>query len=136
MPPKLEIVQPAFVDQAWRDGASCLAEACELTDEITGSQLKLILSRGERHLVRMVDGEKVVGWGCFRIDQLPNVRVLHITDLVAHNVGFERFFDEIKQVARNAGCSQVRCSAHPAQARLYRMKCGFTEVYATLKVDL
>lgn len=133
---KLEIVQSQFVDFAWKDGASCLAEVCELVEDITGSQLKMILSRGERILVRMDDEGKTVGWGCFRIDQLPNIRVLHITDLVAHNGGFERFFEEIKKVAKAAGCSRVRCSALPAQARLYRIKCGFKPVFETIEADV
>ena len=131
---RLELIQPQFVDFAWRDGASCLAEACDLVEEITGDQLKMILSRGERLLWAMKEGDKTVGWGCTRVDQLPNLRVLHITDLVAHNGGFERFFEEIKKVAHAFGCSRVRCSCHQAQARLYRMKCGFTPVYETVEV--
>ena len=132
----LVIVPPTHIDYAWREGASCLAEACALVDEITGDQLKMILARGERTLVRMDDEGKVAGWGAFRVDQLPNLRILHLTDLVAHNAGFERFFEEIKQVAFSLGCSRIRCSTHPAQARLYRMKCGFKPVYETLEVAL
>jgi hypothetical protein len=84
----------------------------------------------------MDDEGKTVGWGAFRVDQLPNIRVLHITDLVAHNGGFERFFDEIKEIARTLGCSRVRCSTLPSQARLYRIKAGFTPVYETVEVKL
>ncbi len=132
---KLVIIDAKFVDYAWRDGANALSEVCELTEEITGSQLKMILSRGERILVRL-DDEETVGWGCFRIDQLPNVRVLHITDLVCHNANFERFFEEMKSIARTMGCSQIRCSTFPAQARIFKSKCGFSPVYETLKVEL
>jgi hypothetical protein len=132
---KLEIVPPTHIDIAWSDGASCLAEACEIVDEITGDQLKMILSRGERTLIRMVDEDKTVGWGAIRIDQLPNLRVLFITDLVAHNASFEKFFTEIKQMALSLGCSRVRCAAKPAQERLYRMKCGFQPVYQILEVS-
>lgn len=133
---KLVIIEPRFTDFAWADGAKCLSEACNTSGgEITGDQLKMILSRGERTLVRLDDEGQAVGWGAFRVDQLPNMRVLHITDLVAHNAQFQRFFDEIKQVARSLGCSRVRCCAKPAQARLYRMKAGFTPVYETLEVN-
>jgi hypothetical protein len=82
----------------------------------------------------MDDEGKSVGWGVFNVDSLPNIRVLHITSLVAHNGGFERFFDEIKKVARSLGCSRIRCCAKPAQARLYRMKAGFQPVYETIEV--
>ena len=133
---KLELIQSQFVDYAWRDGASCLKEACDTSGgEITGDQLKLILARGERQLVR-IDDDGTVGWGVFRIDQLPNIRVLHITDLVAHNGGFERFFDEIAKVAQAYGCSAVRCAAGPAQERLYRMKCGFEPIYTIMQIDI
>ena len=133
---RLQIVQPQFIDFAWRDGASCLAEACKLVDEITGDQLKLILSRGERTLVKMVEGDETVGWGCFRVDQLPNCRVLHVTDLVAHNAHFETFFEELKEIAKTLGCLRIRCSTLPAQARLYRMKVGMKPIYETLEVLL
>ena len=130
----LIIVPQTHIDYAWNEGASCLEEVCNLVEEITGSQLKMILSRGERTLVKMVHEGKTVGWGTFRIDQLPNMRVLHITDLVAHNGHFENFLDELKQIAATIGASRIRCSAHHSQARLYRQKCGFRPVYETLEV--
>lgn len=133
----LSIVDPRFVDKAWKDGAACLSEACDTSGgEITGDQLKLILSRGERTLVALMEEGKPVGWGCWRVDQLPNVRVLHCTDLVAHNAHFERFFDELKNVAEMLGCSEIRCSCKPAQARLYRMKLGMEPVYETMRIKL
>lgn len=125
-----------FIDKAWKDGASCLSEACATSGgEITGDQLKMVLSRGERTLLRMDAEGQTVGWAVIRIDQLPNMRVLFITDLVAHNGGFERFFQSIKDMAASLGCSRVRCAAKPAQARLYAMKCGFSSVYSILEVQ-
>ena len=125
-----------FIDLAWAKGASCLHEACDTSGgEITGDQLKMLLSRGERSLLEMTMDGKTVGWGVVRVDQLPNVRVLFITDLVAHNGGFEHFFEAIKQLARDLGCSKVRCAAKEAQARLYRSKCGFKPVYEILEVE-
>ena len=59
---KLELIQAQFVDYAWRDGADCLKEACDTSGgEITGDQLRMMLARGERQLVRMRDGDAVVG---------------------------------------------------------------------------
>lgn len=136
-PMNLFIVSPIHTDRAWKDGAACLSEACETSGgEITGEQLKLILSRGERTLVALRDEDQTVGWGCWRVDQLPNVRALHVTDLVAHGAHFERFFLELKNVADMLGCSEIRCSCKPAQARLYQMKCGFQPVYTTLRVQV
>lgn len=132
---ELQQVPASHIDRAWADGASCLAEACNASGgEITGDQLKMILARGERTLIRMWDGEKVAGWGVVRVDQLPNLRALHVTDLVAHHGQFEQYFGAIKHLARDLGCSRVRCAAGPAQARLYRSKCGFKPVYEILEV--
>lgn len=129
-------VPASHIDIAWLEGASCLHEACDTSGgEITGDQLKLILSRGERTLIRMDDDGQTVGWGVVRVDQLPNLRVLFVTDMVAHGAHFERFFAELKAMARSLGCSRVRCAAKPAQARLYRQKVGFTPVYETLEVS-
>jgi len=133
---KLIPVPANFIDLAWSEGAACLSEACDLSSgEITGDQLKMILSRNERSLLKMTIEDKTVGWGVVRIDQLPNIRVLMITDLVAHNGQFEQFFTAIKQLARDLGCSRVRCAAKEVQARLYRQKCGFSPVYEILEVS-
>lgn len=131
---KLEPIGTFFVDQAWKAGADCLAAACDDV-EITASQLKMILSRGERTLIRMDNEGQTVGWGVVFVDQRPNFRALHITNLVAPHGHFEEFFTEIKAMAKTLGCSKVRCAAKPAQERLYRMKCGFQPVYSILEVE-
>lgn len=131
----LAIIQPAFVDKAWRDGAACLSEACDTSGgEIEGPQLKMLLARGERSLVAMVDEGKPVGWAVFRVDQLPNMRVFYITDLVAPNAGFKDYWQQVLEMAGGYGCSRVRCAARPAQARLYRQKLGFAPVYEVLEM--
>lgn len=134
---KLEVVPPHFVDRAWKDGASELEKACAVSGgEITGSQLKMILSRNERMLIAMRDGESIVGWGVVRLDQLPNFRVYFITDLVCENAHFERFWDLAKAMAAQMGCSRIRCAADEARARLYRMKCGLKPVYTILDTEI
>jgi len=134
---KLVPIDARFIDAAWRDGASCLSAACDTSGgEIEGSQLKMILSRAERTLIRMDDEGKTVGWGVVRVDQLPNMRVLFITDLVAPHGHFENFFSHIKDMAASLGCSRVRCAAKPAQERLYRMRCDFKPVYSIMEVVL
>jgi hypothetical protein len=135
---KLIPVPSQFIDRAWfKEGASALAEACETSGgEITGDQLKMILARGERTLLRLDDDGQAVGWGVVRVDQLANYRVLHACELVAHNAHFERFYEALKGFASACGCSRIRCSAKGAQARLYRMKLGMTPVYETLEVVL
>jgi hypothetical protein len=133
----LTAVSAHLIDFAWKEGASALAKACGSSGgEITGDQLKMILARGERTLFRLeVDG-KTVGWAVGRIDQLPNLRVLMVTDLVAKGVPYDLFFKELVDVARQFGCSSIRCAAKPAQERLYRMKTQFRPVYSILEVKV
>lgn len=134
---RLEQVPANFVDFAWRDGAHKLSEACDTSGgEITGDQLRMLISRGERTLLRMVDEEKTVGWGVISIDQRPNVRVLWVNEVYAPNIGFERYVPEIKKMAFALGCSEVRCGAGKAQARLYRRKCGFEPVYQIMRIKV
>lgn len=127
-------VPARHVDFAWNDGAESLKESCE--EECTIDQLKMLIARGERQLVRMDRDGKPVGWGCYRIDSLPNMRVLHATNLCARNANFEEFFDLLKGVARDAGCSKIRCAAKPVQARIYAHKLGFEPVYTTLQAGV
>lgn len=134
---KLVPIDSRFIDSAWKDGAHVLSEACDTSGgEIEGPQLKMILSRGERTLLRMENEGCTVGWGVVRVDQLPNLRVLFITDLVAPHGHFEQFFTAIKELAASLGCSRVRCAAKPAQERLYSIKCGFKPVYKILEVEV
>lgn len=134
---ELHSVPASHIDRAWKEGASDLAKACETSGgEITGDQLKMILARGERILLRGSVGGEVVGWVVVRFDQLPNVRVMHICELYSPNNMHAEFFRQLKELASLSGCSEVRCSASPSHARLYRSKFGFEPVYETLRVVL
>lgn len=130
----LVLVPSQFIDHAWKDGAASLGESC--AEECTPDQLRYLLSHGERQLVRMDAEGKTVGWGVYRVDQLPNMRVFHISNMTAHNGHFETFFGKLKELAESLGCSRIRCCAKPSQERLYRMKLGFQPVYTTLEVAL
>ena len=129
-------VPPTHIDQAWRDGASALGKSCETSGgEITGDQLKMMLSRGERTLLAIMGADRV-GWGVIRVDQLPNLRVLHVCDMYAPGIPWPELWPELQKLAKESGCSEIRCCAKPAQARLYKSKCGFESVYETLRFKL
>ncbi|TFH81809.1 hypothetical protein [Pseudomonas kribbensis] len=134
---KIIVVPTTHIDIAWRDGADKLALACATSGgEITGDQLKMMLSRGDRTLIRLDRDNSIVGWGVIGVEQLPNFRVLYVYEMYAPHGHFEEFFDEIKTMAHAFGCLRLRCAARPAQARLYRQRCGFSPVYQTLEVEL
>lgn len=131
---KLTHIPGKMVDLAWAQGANSLEEACH--EECSIDQLKMLIARDEKLLVRMDDEDKAVGWCvCYAVN-LPNYRILHVSHLVAHNAQFEKFYELLKGVAVNMGCSRMRCCAQPAQSRLYQMKIGFKPVYETLEIKL
>jgi len=134
---KIIVVPATHVDRAWKEGADSLGRACATSGgEITGDQLKMMIARGERTLLRLdCDGEPV-GWCVCNVEQLPNMRVMFVYELTAPNAHFEAYFDELKQMSIALGCSRVRCAAKPAQERLYRMRCGYKPVYQVLEVEL
>jgi hypothetical protein len=134
---RLIVVPATHIDRAWGEGACNLAKACDASGgEITGDQLRMMLSRGERTLLRMDHGDSIAGWAVVGVEQLPNLRMMFVYELYAPRGHFEAFFDQLKAMAISNGCSRVRCAAKPAQERLYRRLCGYKPVYQVLEVEL
>lgn len=96
----------------------------------------MMLARGERVLFAGVEDGRPVGWLVVKVDQLPNIRVLHLCSMWAPGHFYDEFFDDLKSIATQEGCSEIRCCADPVRARLYRMRFGFEPVYQTLKVEI
>lgn len=134
---QLHIVPPAFVGRAWADGAHLLGQACATSGgEVTGDQLKLLLARGERDLIRIdLDGQ-AVGWAVTRIDQLPNVRALHVCELYAPGGHWLACSEQLAAMARANGCTELRCSAGPAQQRLYQRHLPWEPLYTTMRMPI
>ena len=59
-----------------------------------------------------------------------------MTESPIHEMSRDECWEQLKDFAKANGCTEVRCSAKEAQARLYRMRFGFEPVYTTLKVPL
>lgn len=133
--PHLALVATSHIDKAWRDGAHMLSEACQ-SGEVTPDQLKMLLSRGERVLLAIMDGEQPAGWVVARVDQYPNLRAMHVCEMYAPGAMFHECYEQFVAYARDNGCSEIRCAAKPAQARLYGMRFGFEPLYQVLRVSI
>lgn len=134
---QLQIIPAAFVGRAWKEGAGNLSKACDTSGgEITGDQLKLLLMRGERQLIRIDQDGQPVGWASTRIDTLPNVRALHICALYAPGGHWVPCFELLSDMAKASGCDEMRCSAGAAQQRLYQRDLPWEALYTTLRVTL
>lgn len=131
----LFVVPPKFVDRAWKDGAHNISRACDrASQEITGDQMKLLLSRGERTLAGLTVGGKTVGWAVFDVQQLPNIRVLYIYNLYApfHSLDVHTL---MQGVARENGCSVIRGAVDEANARVWK-SVKAEKVYSIYQVEV
>jgi hypothetical protein len=134
---EIQTVSPAFIDRAWRDGAEALGEACEKArSDITASQLKMMLARGEMTLLALQDEfDEFVGWAAVQFQQLANQRVLMIHAIVAHNASSAPAFERLKGYARDGGASAIRGNCTESIARLWG-RLGFTPAFTVMEIDL
>jgi hypothetical protein len=124
---KLTQIPHTHIDAAWAEGAYLLDVACDRTDEVTGGQLKMMLSRNELQLLKCENG-----WAAVRVDQLPNYRALHVYAIHAPGV---RAFDQLKDYARFFGCSAIRGACDDAVARLWT-RLGARKKYQIMEWDI
>ncbi len=130
-------VSPAHIDKAWKDGAHKLSEATKWAgDEITPDQLKMLLSRGERQLLALQDGDALVAWAAVQVQQLPNIRVLYVYAIYAPGSTGPEAFSQLSDLARAEGCSEIRGACSDAVARLWERKLKATKAYAIYRVPL
>jgi hypothetical protein len=135
---ELFVVSPAFVDAAWADGASTLAEATKWANrEITADQLKMMLGRGERALLGMREGtEKPCAWAAVQVQQLPNIRVLYVYGIVAHNQVAPEQFGKLKDYAKANGCSTIRGVSSDAVGKIWERKLKAKRLYAIYEIEV
>ncbi len=135
----LELFQcnPSEIDKAWREGASRLSEACKWASrEITPDQLKMLLARGERTLIGMREDGEVKGWAAIQIQQLPNIRVLHLYSVAGKHVCTWEGYELLKSYAEANGCSSIRGAVRPAMMRMMRQRFKATELYSTCELAI
>jgi hypothetical protein len=135
---QIVVVNPAHVCNEWALGAHQLSEACEKSaGEITGDQLKMLLARGERTLLAAQDERGVSqAWAAIQVQQLPNIRVMHVYSLFARGNTGDELFEQLADIARKEGCSEIRGCVNEASERMWRARFGAERVYTTIRVRL
>jgi hypothetical protein len=129
-------VSPAHIDRAWRDGAAELARACKwAANEITPDQLKMLLSRGERQLLCVREGEAIKGWVAVQVQQLPNIRILYVYGLAGKDVCTPEGGRLIREYAEGHGCSSVRGSVRASMMRMLKQRFGARPLYQTFEME-
>jgi hypothetical protein len=126
---------PHEIDKAWRDGAHVLSEATKWAmRDVTTDQLKMLLARGERTLIGMRDGDAVVGWAAVSVNQMPNIRVLHVYAAAGKGIVTPESLALLKEYAAGNGCTSIRGCVRPSMARLMA-KHGGKPLYMTFEME-
>jgi len=134
---KLVHVHHAHVDQAWKDGASNLAEACKWASrEVTPDQLKMMLARGERQLLALESDGHKVAWAAVQVQQLPNLRILYVYSIYAPGSTGPEAFALLADLARSEGCSSIRGACSEQVARLWERRFKAKRLYTTCEIEL
>jgi hypothetical protein len=130
-------VPPSHIDRAWKDGAHNLERACDRSaGEVTGSQLKMMLARGEMSLLMLERDGEAIAWLAVRWDDMPNLRALYIYAIYAPGAAFAESFELLREYAAVNGASRIRGACGEAVARLWTRKFGFSEAYRIMEVEV
>lgn len=146
---RLVVIPPAHLDRAWREGANQLAEACKWADrEVTPDQLKMMLARGERALLALDAANdpatplerlvppRFVAFAATQVQQLPNIRVLHVYSIFAPGATAPECFEHLAGYARHEGCSSIRGACSDAVERLWARKFKARTLYHICEIDV
>lgn len=129
-------VPHTHIDIAWnRDGASILSKACERSGgEITGDQLKMMLARNEYTLL-CLPHEVGKAWVVVTVQQMPNLRALHIQAIHAPGATSTEAFRQLQAYARHNGCTVIRGACGPAVSKLWARKFNARPVYSVMEIQ-
>ena len=133
----LFVCQPHEIDRAWRDGADSLGDAVKHAQrEVTLDQLKMLLSRNERTLIGLRDEGGVKGWAAVGVQQLPNIRVMHVYAMAGKGICTIEGFGLLKQYAEANGCSSVRGAVRASVMRMMQQRFGAKPLYQTFECEV
>lgn len=135
----MELVQIPLhlVPKAWKDGAYNLVKAAERAKrEITGDQLKMLLLRGERTLVGIVEDETPKAWAAVQLQVLPNIRTLYIYSIYAPGTTGPEAFSLLKDYARQNGCETIRGACDEAVGRLWQRRFNAKPLYSVYEFEV
>lgn len=133
---ELQIVPPSHIDFAWRDGAFHLDAACaKSAGEMTESQLKMQLARGEWTLLAGVEDGRSKAWAVVGFQQNPNCRALWIQAIYAPGATTDEAMTELRKYAVTNGCSTIRGACNEAVQRLWERRFKAKRLYAVVEID-
>lgn len=129
------------VDNAWSQGASDLAKACETSYEgITPELLKYMLLRGDKFLFAVVEqlengGTEPRGWFVASVIQNPTHNAFFVYAAVGQGCTTEDVISQLKAIAKQNGCTKIQCSTSIEKLVARYQEVGFAPIYQTLSME-
>lgn len=133
----VQIVSSSHIYQIWGQVKDYLQASIETnTGECTLEQLKGLLASGAQSLLVAVKESKITGAMTVEFINYPNERVMFITALGGKGVVNNQTFTQVEEWAKTQGATKVNAWAKEGQAKLYKMKAGFTTMRYVMEKKL
>jgi hypothetical protein len=110
------------------------------TDGVTPELLKYMLLKGEKHLFAIVEalengGAESRGWFVASITQSPLANVFFVYAAVGSGCTTPEVMQQIKTIAKNAGCTKIECSTKEQKLIQRYQEIGFSPKHQTLTME-
>lgn len=130
----ISYIDPRYLDAVWPKVEGLLSDAIKKANgEVTIEQLRLLVLRGDSHLVVWHENDEVVSAGTVEFINYPNYRVAYCSFLSGKYT--EESFEALKAWCRDLGATKIQCWGDDAVARLYA-RYGMEKKYNLLRLDL
>lgn len=131
-------VANGHIQMMWPEVSEYIESALRFGNgEYTAEQLKVLLVRGEQHLLVAVDeNNKISGCATVEFIDYPNCRVAFITSIGGRLISTPETFQDLVNWAKFNGATKIQGAAREAIERLWRKLYKFERRYAIVEKDI
>lgn len=124
-----------FVPQVLPSVRSHIERGLEFTDSCTVDHACAYLVTGAWTLLVAVVGEEIQGAYVLSFNNTPTDRTALIVSAAGAGLASQDAFDQVKEIAREQGATQIQVLARESAARLYK-RVGLTEKATLMEIKL
>ncbi|NBW11241.1 MAG: hypothetical protein EBR82_24740 [Caulobacteraceae bacterium] len=135
---KAQHVPQTHIHFVWPDVKEYIENALNYCGgEYTAEQLKVLLVRGEQHLLVAVDkNNKINGCATVQFIDYPNFRVAFITSIGGRLISTPDTFEELINWCKFNGATKIQGAARESIERLWKKLFKFERRYAIVEKDI
>lgn len=131
----IQYVPVEMVAQVLPQARAFIARGLSHTDSCTVEHAEAFLSTGAFVLLVAIEDEKICGAYILGFSNGPGARTACIVSAAGTGLASQEAFDQVKNIARNMGATQIQVLAREAAARLYR-RVGLEEKAVLMEIKL